>query len=120
HVAVRLAELLEGLLQVDDVDPVALAEDVLLHLRVPPLGLMAEVHSGLQQLLHRQRGHACPLFRLASDPERRAHPALPRTVAPGPKLGIVWVGGPPPPAPAAAPSPPSRASPSSPPSPPAR
>src|SRR5262249_33218606 len=37
---------------------VTLAEDVLLHLRVPALGLMAEVHSGLEQLLHRQRGHA--------------------------------------------------------------
>src|SRR5262249_41058563 len=27
------------------------------HLRVPALGLMAEVHSGLEQLLHSQRGH---------------------------------------------------------------
>src|SRR6266850_2177673 len=54
---VGLAELLECLLKVDDVNAVALAEDVLLHLRVPALGLMAEVHSGLEQLLHRQRGH---------------------------------------------------------------
>src|SRR5262249_39251258 len=57
HEAVGLAELLEGFLKVDDVNAVALAEDVLLHLRVPALGLMAEVHSGLEQLLHRQRGH---------------------------------------------------------------
>src|SRR5205809_5881366 len=36
----------------------SLPEDVLLHLRVPSLGLVAEVYSGLQQLLHRQRRHA--------------------------------------------------------------
>src|SRR5262249_55589614 len=55
--AVGLPELLEGFLKIDDVNAVALTEDVLLHLRVPALGLMAEVHSGLEQLLHRQRGH---------------------------------------------------------------
>src|SRR5262249_27675474 len=58
HEGVRLAELLQGFLEIDDVDSVALAEDVLLHLRVPPLRLVAEVHSGLEQLLHRQRGHS--------------------------------------------------------------
>src|SRR5262249_15195039 len=58
HEPVGVAELLEGFLKVDDVNAVTLAEDVLLHLRVPALGLMAEVHSGLEQLLHRQRGHA--------------------------------------------------------------
>src|SRR5262249_10834226 len=57
HEPVRLAELLERFLKVDDVNAVALAEDVLLHLRVPALGLMAEVHSGLEQLLHRQGSH---------------------------------------------------------------
>src|SRR4029453_9799221 len=57
HEAVGLAELLEGLLKVDDVNAVALTENVLLHLRVPALGLMAEVHSGLEQLLHRQGSH---------------------------------------------------------------
>jgi len=60
HVAderVGLAELLEGLLQIDDVDAVALTEDVLLHLRVPALGLVAEVHPGLQQFLHGKSGH---------------------------------------------------------------
>src|SRR5262249_25861606 len=57
HEPVGLAELLEGFLKVDDVNAVALTEDVLLHLRVPALGLMAEMHSGLEQLLHRQCGH---------------------------------------------------------------
>src|SRR6185295_18651049 len=43
----------------DDVDPVALAEDVLLHLRVPTLGLVPEVDPRFEQLLHRdRRGHA--------------------------------------------------------------
>src|SRR2546425_4596235 len=47
-----LPKQLESLLQVDDVDPVAFAEDVFLHLRVPAPRLVAEVNSGLQQLLH--------------------------------------------------------------------
>jgi hypothetical protein len=41
------------LLQVDDVDAVALTEDVLLHLRVPAPGLVAEMHAGLEQVLDR-------------------------------------------------------------------
>src|SRR5207253_10387317 len=41
-----------GLRQVDDVDAVPLAEDVRLHLGVPALGLVAEMRSGLKQLLH--------------------------------------------------------------------
>ena len=63
---IRLAELLERLLQVDDVDAVALPEDVLGHLRVPALGLVAEVDAGLQQLLHGDLGHRASLlgFRL--------------------------------------------------------
>ena len=40
------------LLEVDDVDPAALGEDEAAHLRVPAARLVAEVHSGLQQLLH--------------------------------------------------------------------
>jgi hypothetical protein len=45
---VRLAEFLQCFLQIDDVNAVALTEDVLLHLRVPALGLVAEMHPGLQ------------------------------------------------------------------------
>ena len=44
--------------EVNDVDAVALAENVLLHLRVPALCLVPEVHSGFQQLLHGDRGQA--------------------------------------------------------------
>src|SRR4029077_13841840 len=40
------------LLQIDDVDAVALGEDVALHLRVPAPGLVTEVDAALQELLH--------------------------------------------------------------------
>jgi len=54
-----LLEQAIGLLEVDDVDPVALTEDVFLHLRVPTLGLVPEVDPRLEQLLHGdRRGHA--------------------------------------------------------------
>ena len=46
---------LQRFLQIDDVDPIALAEDVLLHLRIPALGLMTEVHASFQKLFHRNR-----------------------------------------------------------------
>ena len=49
-----------GLLQVDDVDPVSLAEDVAAHLRVPATGLMAEMDSGLEQLLDAYFCHLAP------------------------------------------------------------
>ena len=48
--------------QVDDVDAVPFAEDVFLHLRVPALGLVAEVNARLQQILHRDRGQTCLLL----------------------------------------------------------
>ncbi len=47
---VRLLDALEGLLEVDDVDPGSLPEQVALHLRIPPSGLVAEVHAGLEEL----------------------------------------------------------------------
>src|SRR6185312_9054686 len=61
----HLVEELESLLQVNDVDAVALAEDVLLHLRVPTPGLVPEVDSGLQQFLHRDFYQANLLLSLA-------------------------------------------------------
>ena len=57
-----LAELLDGLVQIDDVDAVPLAEDEFLHLRIPPLRLVAEVNAGLQQILHRNPGQRFLLF----------------------------------------------------------
>ena len=62
HAAVALADVskvLGGLvqqvgrlLQIDDVDAVALAEDKSAHLGVPSPRLMTEMHSGLEQLAH--------------------------------------------------------------------
>ena len=49
---VDLAQAQHRLLQIDDVDAVALLEDVGLHLGVPPAGLMAEVDARLQEILH--------------------------------------------------------------------
>ena len=50
--ALRLLEALERLLQVDDVDAAALAEDETPHLRVPAARLVAEMDAGLQELSH--------------------------------------------------------------------
>ena len=49
--AVGVLEELDGLVEVDDVDAVALGENVRLHLRVPALGLVPEVDAGLQECL---------------------------------------------------------------------
>ena len=57
HELVGAVDVGQRLLQVDDVDAVALGEDVALHLRVPAAGLVPEVHAGLQQLLHGDDGH---------------------------------------------------------------
>ena len=50
--ALGLIKLLHGLLQVDDIDAVALGEDELCHLGVPTAGLVTEVHTCLEKLLH--------------------------------------------------------------------
>ena len=55
--SLRLLEQLLGLQQVDDVDAVALTEDEAAHLGVPAARLVAEVHSGLQQLLDSDLSH---------------------------------------------------------------
>ena len=47
----------ERLLEVDDVDAVALTEDETLHLRVPPAGLVTEVGAGFEHLAHRDDSH---------------------------------------------------------------
>jgi hypothetical protein len=44
-------------LKIDDVNPVSGAENVLFHLGIPPLGLVAKMNSGFQQLLHGDGGH---------------------------------------------------------------
>src|SRR5262249_31430989 len=55
--ALGLLEQALRLEQIDDVDAGALAEDEAAHLRVPAARLLAEVDSGLQQLLDADFGH---------------------------------------------------------------
>ena len=45
----------KSLLQIDDVDSVTLTENVLLHLRIPALGLVTEMNAGFQKFLHCDR-----------------------------------------------------------------
>ena len=47
-----VAEIVQRLLQVDDVNSIPLAENERLHLRVPTPCLVPEVYSGFEQLLH--------------------------------------------------------------------
>ena len=49
---VRFLDLAQGALQVDDVDPVALREDVRAHLGVPSARLVSEMDTCFQQALH--------------------------------------------------------------------
>src|SRR6185295_6458169 len=79
HEFFGVAEQLHRLAEVDDVDAVSFAEDVLLHLRVPALRLVAEVNSRLQEILHRDRCQAFLLpwyYRLLNWKRLRA-PAIP-------------------------------------------
>ena len=57
-------EVAARLVEVDDVDAVALAVDERPHLRVPALGLVAEVDAGVQQLAHGD-DHVPAPFRLS-------------------------------------------------------
>jgi hypothetical protein len=59
---VGLVEVGQRLLQVDDVDAVALGHDEALHLGVPPAGLVPEVDAALQELAHGDDGHAVSRF----------------------------------------------------------
>src|SRR5262245_35302620 len=47
------------LLQIDNVNAIPSAKYIRLHLRVPTAGLMSEMDSCLQQLLHRNFAHYC-------------------------------------------------------------
>src|SRR6516165_2165486 len=49
---VCLVDEVQGLLEIDDVNPIALSENESLHLRVPAPGLVAKVNAALQQLPH--------------------------------------------------------------------
>src|SRR5262249_35199626 len=82
---VRFPELLQGFLEVDDVDAVAFAEDVLLHLRVPALGLVPEMDTGFEQFLHRECCHASS-FGWPPPRQGATRPALPMSVTAAPHV----------------------------------
>ena len=70
--AVSLVGLDDGALQVEDVDAVALAEDVGLHLGAPTTGLVTEVNASLQKGVDSDLSHFEPPwfdFRTMSTPE---------------------------------------------------
>jgi hypothetical protein len=66
HELVGFLEEPDGLLKIDDVNPVSGAENVLLHLGIPPLGLVAKMNSSFQQLLHGDGGHKIFLLGFSS------------------------------------------------------
>ena len=55
---VGVLDLLQSALQIEDVDTVALGEDIGLHLRVPATCLVTEVDTRLEQGLHRNDRHS--------------------------------------------------------------
>jgi hypothetical protein len=57
HEGRRLDVQGQRLLEIDDVDPVALAEDEGGHLRVPEAGLVSEMDARFQHLPHGHAGH---------------------------------------------------------------
>ena len=57
HELVRLVDVRQRLLQIDDVDAVAVGEDEPLHLGIPATGLMPEVGAAVKQLLHGYNSH---------------------------------------------------------------
>ena len=59
HERISQIDPMQCLVQVDDVNTVALSENKALHLRVPAPGLVPEVDSRLQKLPHRDDGHYC-------------------------------------------------------------
>jgi hypothetical protein len=68
----RLLQKGPSLEKIDDVDAVALAEDETAHLRVPAPGLVAEMDSGLQQLLNSEFSHVLlPLVVSGAEPAYR-------------------------------------------------
>ena len=71
---VRLVDVGQRLLQVDDVDAVAVGEDEPLHLGIPATGLMPEVGAAVKQLLHGYNSHECALFTLSVVVRRRVKP----------------------------------------------
>ncbi len=50
------ADLLQGLCEINDINPISLFEDETFHLRVPTMGLVPEMGARFEQLLN---GYSC-------------------------------------------------------------
>src|SRR5690606_14226703 len=80
-----LVDVRQGLLQVDDVDAVAVGEDEPRHLRIPATGLVSDVAAAVEQLPLSHSMHAC--FSLSCRSPRwtfrapRCRPPVSRTLA---------------------------------------
>ncbi len=73
---VSLLELTDSLLQVDNVDAIALHKDIWSHLGVPTPRLVPEVHTSLEQLLHADYRHGNTSFVFPPHPScRKESPA---------------------------------------------
>ena len=81
HEVVGVVDVRQRLLQVDDVDAVALGEDEALHLGVPAAGLVSEVDTALEQLAHGHDGHGTSFRRAPRGARVKADPSA------GPHLG---------------------------------
>ena len=57
-------------------NPIARFEDELLHLGIPPFGLVSEMNTRFQQFFYANTDHKFPLVKNSRDNQRRAnHPA---------------------------------------------
>ncbi|COW14261.1 Uncharacterised protein [Mycobacterium tuberculosis] len=97
HELVRLIDEGQRLLQVDDVDAVAVGEDETLHLGIPATGLMPEVGAAVKQLLHGDYGHTYALLmcRLFARHRLKPGPGVCRDAGPGRKSPKGTAAGPP-------------------------
>ena len=86
---VRIVECVHGLFEIENVDAVALAEDIRFHLRVPATGLVSEVDTGFQQGLDRHsRSHSFAKPPVFVNPLPLVFAVLPATSYPtGPLAG---------------------------------
>src|SRR5699024_2568258 len=75
---VGLVDVGQGLLQVDDVDAVAVGEDETTHLRVPTAGLVTKVDACIQQFAHSNNSHGVTGAALKRFLRLVALPPLPR------------------------------------------
>ena len=90
-----LADLTQGLLEIDDVDAGALGEDEAPHLGVPPAGLVTEVDTGFEQVLQLGLCHAFDDFpsELGLVRPPRSSPAATRAGHPQPDPAVCEVSG---------------------------